>query len=106
MRFIFVFPGMVRNLLRVQCRAFNPRPSAQFFDLCHRSQRRASLSTKALLVDGAVYTFGSWLGDEGAVVRVLDRRRFPPPWTVNNGSALLFEIERVKRSRVFISKMI
>jgi hypothetical protein len=34
-------------------------------------------------VDGAVYTFGSWLGDEGAVVRVLDRRRFPPPWTVD-----------------------
>jgi hypothetical protein len=34
-------------------------------------------------VDGAVYTFGSWLGDEGAVVRVLDRCRFPPPWTVD-----------------------
>jgi hypothetical protein len=34
-------------------------------------------------VDGAVYKFDSWLGDEGAVVRVLDRRRFPPPWTVD-----------------------
>jgi hypothetical protein len=34
-------------------------------------------------VDGAVYTFGSWLGDESAVVRMLDRRRFPPPWTID-----------------------
>ena len=26
--------------------------------------------------------FDSWLVAEGAVVRMLDRRRFPPPWTV------------------------
>jgi hypothetical protein len=36
-----------------------------------------------LAVDGAVYKFDSWLGDEGPGVRVLDRRRFPPPWTVD-----------------------
>ena len=26
--------------------------------------------------------FNPWLIDEGAVVRMLDRRRFPPPWSV------------------------
>ena len=26
--------------------------------------------------------FDSWLVAEGAVVRMLDRRRFPPPWSV------------------------
>ena len=26
--------------------------------------------------------FDSWLVHEGAVVRMLDRRRFPPPWSV------------------------
>jgi hypothetical protein len=58
-------------------------------------------------VDGAVYKFDSWLGDEGAVVRVLDRRcfRHPGPST-NNGSASLFGIKPVKRSRAFISKTI
>lgn len=49
--------------------------------LGHRAARPLPLFLVA--VDGAVYTFGSWLGDEGAVVRMLDRRRFPPPWTVD-----------------------
>jgi hypothetical protein len=54
------------------------------------------------------------LSDEGAVVRVLDRRRFPPPWTVDeqalcfvvrdqNGQAvarLYFEVEPALRSAV------
>jgi hypothetical protein len=35
-----------------------------------------------MLVDGLIARFGSWLGEEGAVVRVLDPRRFPAPWTV------------------------
>ena len=26
--------------------------------------------------------FDSWVVDEGALVRMLDRRRFPPPWSV------------------------
>ena len=47
----------------------------------HRGARPFPLLLAA--VDGAVYRFDSWLGDEGAVVRVLDRRRFPPPWTVD-----------------------
>jgi len=63
-------------------------------------------------VDGAISKFDSWLGDEGAVVRVLDRRRFPPPWTVDeqahcfvvrdqNGQAvacLYFDDEPARRS--------
>jgi len=34
-------------------------------------------------VDGVVSKYDWWLGDESVVVRVLDRRRFPPPWTVD-----------------------
>jgi hypothetical protein len=47
----------------------------------HRGERPFPLFLVS--VDGAVYKFDSWLGDEGAVVRVLDRGRFPPPWTVD-----------------------
>jgi len=42
-----------------------------------------------IAVDGAISKFDSWLGDEGAIVRLLDRRRFPPPWTVDE-QALCF----------------
>jgi hypothetical protein len=41
--------------------------------------------------DGVVSKFDSWLRDESAVVRVLDRRRFPPPWTVDE-QALCFVV--------------
>jgi hypothetical protein len=36
--------------------------------------------------DGAIAMFDSWLV-EGAVVRMLDRRRFPPPWSVEETAA-------------------
>jgi len=63
-------------------------------------------------VDGVISKYDSWLGDESVVVRVLDRRRFPPPWTVDeqrlcfvvrdqNGQAvarLYFDDERSRRS--------
>jgi len=42
-------------------------------------------------VDGAISKFDSWLNDEGAVIRMLDRRRFPPPWTVDE-QALCFVV--------------
>jgi hypothetical protein len=58
-----------------------PRLCSSICALGHRGERPFPLFPVA--VDGAVYKFDSWLGDEGAVVRVLDRRRFPPPWTVD-----------------------
>lgn len=66
--------------LRVHYGAFNPWPRGSCA-LGHKGVRPFPLFP--LAVDGAVYKFDSWLGDEGAVVRVLDRRRFPPPWTVD-----------------------
>jgi len=65
-------------------RGFQPMaawPGSSICALGHRGVRPFPLFP--LAVDGAVYKFDSWLGDEGAVVRVLDRRRFPPPWTVD-----------------------
>jgi hypothetical protein len=38
--------------------------------------------------------FNSWLVHEGAVVRLLDRRRFPPPWSVEETPACFIVRDR------------
>jgi hypothetical protein len=38
--------------------------------------------------------FDSWLVDEGAVVRMLDRHRFPPPWSVEETPACFIVRDR------------
>jgi hypothetical protein len=38
--------------------------------------------------------FNSWLIEEGAVVRMLDRRRFPPPWNVEETPACFIVRDR------------
>jgi hypothetical protein len=38
--------------------------------------------------------FDSWLIDEGAVVRMLDRCRFPPPWSVQETPACFIVRDR------------
>jgi hypothetical protein len=38
--------------------------------------------------------FNSWLIEEGAVVRMLDRRRFPPPWIVEETPACFIVRDR------------
>jgi hypothetical protein len=38
--------------------------------------------------------FDSWLVHEGAVVRMLDRRRFPPPWFVEETPACFIVRDR------------
>jgi hypothetical protein len=60
-----------------------------------------------MLVDGLIARFGSWLGEEGAVVRVLDPRRFPAPWTVEKKAcALLCTTTNGHPWRISISMMI
>lgn len=72
-------PTLARTFQR-----FQPMANGSGSSNCAISHRGARPDPLLLVaVEGAVYTFGSWLGDEGAVVRVLDRRRFPPPWTVD-----------------------
>ncbi len=38
--------------------------------------------------------FDSWLVEEGAVVRMLDRSRFPPPWSVEETPACFIVRDR------------
>jgi hypothetical protein len=38
--------------------------------------------------------FDSWLVHEGAVVRMLDHRRFPPPWSVEETPACFIVRDR------------
>lgn len=47
-----------------------------------------------LPVDGAIGMFDSWLVEEGAVVRMLDRRRFPAPWFVEETPACFIVRDR------------
>ena len=44
--------------------------------------------------DGTIAMFDSWLVGEGAVVRMLDGRRFPPPWCVEETSACFIVRDR------------
>jgi hypothetical protein len=46
------------------------------------------------LVDGVIGMFDSWLVGEGAVVRMLDRRRFPAPWFVEETPACFIVRDR------------
>ena len=38
--------------------------------------------------------FDPWLVEEGAIVRMLDRRRFPPPWIVEETPACFIVRDR------------
>ena len=38
--------------------------------------------------------FDSWLVEESAIVRMLDRRRFPPPWVVEETPACFIVRDR------------
>jgi hypothetical protein len=53
-----------------------------------------SLRMVCIDIDGAIAMFDSWLVGEGAVVRMLDRRRFPPPWSVEETPACFIVRDR------------